>query len=56
MFGSRNNTGATMTPAVAPIMAAKPQPIASMRPTRMPHSRADAGFCAAARMAKPIGV
>ena len=43
-------------PAVAPIAAARPQPIASMRPTGMPHSRADSGFCAAARIASPVGV
>ena len=45
-----------MMPAVAPIAAARPQPIASMRPTRMPQSRAETGFCAAARMAKPVEV
>ena len=45
-----------MMPAVAPIAAGKPQPMASMRPTGMPHSRADAGFCAAARMASPVEV
>ena len=56
MLGSRNRTGATIIPAVAPIAAAKPQPIASMRPTRIPQSRAETGFCAAARMAKPVEV
>jgi hypothetical protein len=43
-----------MMPAVAPIAAARPQPIASMRPTGMPQRRADSGFCAAARIASPV--
>jgi hypothetical protein len=36
--------------------AASPQPSASIQSTRMPTSRAEAGFCAAARMARPSGV
>jgi hypothetical protein len=45
-----------MMPAVAPMAAASPHPIASISPTRIPHSRADAGFCAAARIANPVEV
>ena len=36
--------------------AARPQPSASIQSTRTPASRAEAGFCAAARMASPSGV
>ena len=45
--------GATIMPATAPTRAARPQPMASIHPTRTPHSRLDTGFCAAARMARP---
>ena len=48
--------GATMRPATAPNTAASPQPSASIQLTRMPASRLDTGFCAAARMASPRGV
>ena len=53
MFGSRNTIGATIMPATAPIAAARPQPSASIQPTRIPTSRAERGFCAAARIASP---
>ena len=53
MFGSRKTMGATIIPAVAPIAAASPQPSASIQPTRMPTSRLESGFCAAARIASP---
>ena len=43
-------------PATAPTAAARPQPSASIQPTRMPTRRLDTGFCAAARMARPSGV
>ena len=56
MFGSRKTVGATMIPAIEPIAAASPQPSASVQPTRMPTSRLDTGFCAAARIARPSGV
>ena len=56
MFGSRNTIGATIIPATAPMAAARPHPSASIQPTRMPTSFADAGFCAAARIASPSGV
>ena len=56
MFGSRNTIGATIIPAIAPIAAASPQPSASIQPTRMPTSRLESGFCAAARIASPSGV
>src|SRR5207248_10280120 len=56
MFGSRNTAGATIMPATAPIAPASPQPSASIQPTRMPTSRLDTGFCAAARIASPSGV
>src|SRR6266536_3126907 len=36
---SRNSRGATRMPAVAPTVAASPQPSISMRPTRMPAGR-----------------
>ena len=45
--------GATIIPATAPIRAARPQPSASIQPTRIPTSRLPAGFCAAARSARP---
>ncbi len=45
-----------MQPATAPTAAASPQPSASIQSTLMPASRADVGFCAAARMARPSGV
>ena len=64
--------GLSMPPRTAPIVyldpnmmggvllyafaGARPQPIASIHPTRMPTSRLDTGFCAAARMARPSGV
>src|SRR2546422_925135 len=35
-------------PATAPTAAARPQPSASIQPTRMPTRRLDSGFCAAA--------
>ena len=47
--------GATIIPATAPTSAARPQPSASIQPTRMPTRRLEAGFCAAARMASPSG-
>ena len=53
MLGSRNTIGATIMPATAPTIAARPQPIASIQPTRMPQRRLDTGFWAAARMARP---
>ena len=53
MFGSRKITGATSMPATDPTRAASPQPSASIQPTRMPQSRLEAGFWAAARMASP---
>ena len=56
MFGSRNTTGAISMPAIAPIAAAMPQPSAIIQPTRMPTSRADSGFAAAARIARPSRV
>ena len=56
MFGSRKTVGATIIPAIAPIAAARPQPSASIQPTRMPTSRLETGFCAAARIARPSGV
>ena len=56
MFGSRKTIGATIMPAIAPIAAARPQPSASIQPTRMPTRRLDTGFCAAARIARPSGV
>ena len=56
MLGSRKTIGATIMPATAPMAAARPQPSASIQPTRMPTSRAESGFCAAARMARPSGV
>ena len=56
MFGSRKTVGATMMPAMAPMAPARPQPKASIQPTRMPTSRLLMGFCAAARMARPSGV
>ncbi len=45
-----------MIPAIAPMADARPQPSASIQPTRTPTSRLDTGFCAAARMASPSGV
>src|SRR5204863_525006 len=36
-------------PATAPTEAARPQPRASIQPTRMPTRRLDSGFCAAAQ-------
>ncbi len=56
MFGSRNTTGAINIPATAPIEAAMPQPSAIIQPTRMPTRRADSGFAAAARIARPMRV
>ena len=53
MLGSRNTTGATIMPATAPTVAARPQPMASIQPTRIPHRRLETGFCAAARIASP---
>ena len=38
------------------LAAARPQPIASIQPTRMPTRRLETGFCAAARIASPSGV
>ena len=43
-------------PAMATMAAANPQPAASIHDTRMPTRRAESGFCAAARIANPIGV
>ena len=56
MFGSRYTIGATIMPATAPTAAASPQPSASIQPTRMPTSRLESGFSAAARIARPSGV
>ena len=56
MFGSRYTIGATIIPATAPTAAARPQPSASIQPTRMPTRRLETGFCAAARIARPSGV
>ena len=56
MLGSRNTIGATIMPATAPIAAASPQPSASIEPTRIPTRRAEPGFSAAARIARPSGV
>ena len=56
MLGSRKTAGAIRMPATAPTAAASPQPSASIQSTRMPASRADAGFWAAARIARPSGV
>src|SRR6266581_5680722 len=53
MFGSRKTTGAIIIPATAPSTAAIPQPSANIQPTRMPTSRDDSGFTAAARSASP---
>ena len=53
MFGSRKTTGATIMPATAPKAAASPQPRPSIQLTRMPQSRLETGFWAAARMARP---
>jgi hypothetical protein len=49
----RETSGAAIIPATAPIAAANPQPKADIRPTRMPTSRLDTGFRAAARIANP---
>ena len=54
MLGSRNSSGATSTPDTAPTVAASPQPSASVQPTRMPTSRAEAGLAATARIPRPI--
>jgi hypothetical protein len=43
-------------PAMAPIAAAMPQPSAIIQEVLMPTSRADSGYDAAARMARPIRV
>jgi hypothetical protein len=48
--------GAAIIPATAPMAAANPQPKANIRPTRMPTSRLDTGFRAAARIANPRAV
>src|SRR5258705_5722590 len=56
MFGSRNTIGAIIMPATAPIDAARPQPNASIQETGIPTHRAEAGFSAAARMARPTEV
>ena len=53
MLGSRKTIGAISMPATAPIAADMPQPSAIIQPTRMPTSRADSGFAAAARIASP---
>ena len=53
MLGSRNTIGATMQPAIAPIAAARPQPSASIQPTRTPTRRDEVGLNAAARIASP---
>ena len=43
-FGSSVRTGATIMPATAPKTAARPQPSASIQPTRIPTSRLDTGI------------
>src|SRR5919199_198871 len=48
--------GAAISPATAPSAAARPQPRAIVQLTRMPTSRLDAGFSAAARIARPTFV
>ena len=53
MSGSRNTDGAAIIPAIAPSIAAKPQPSASIQPTRTPISRLAAGLKATARIASP---
>ena len=53
MFGSRKTTGAIIIPATAPSTVAKPQPNASIQPTRTPASRDESGLTAAARSASP---
>src|SRR5918995_2033030 len=56
MLGSRNTVGAAIIPATAPSTAAKPQPIASIQPTRTPSNRLAAGLTADERIASPIVV
>ena len=45
-----------LIPAIDPMAAASPQPSASIQPTRIPTSRLETGFSAAARIASPSGV
>ena len=56
MFGSRRTVGAASIPATAPSIAARPQPIASIHPTRTPTSRLASGLSAEARRARPTFV
>ena len=56
MFGSSRSAGAAMIPETAPTADASPHPSASIQLTRMPSSRLASGWCAAARIASPIGV
>src|SRR5262249_45042305 len=48
--------GAAISPATAPSAAASPQPSAIVQVTRIPVSRLDSGFRAAARIARPTFV
>src|SRR5262249_41465942 len=48
--------GAAISPATAPSAAAKPQPRAIVQVTRIPVSRLDSGFSAAALVARPTFV
>src|SRR5215207_7016021 len=50
MFGSRNTVGAAIIPATAPRTAARPQPSASIQPTRTPTSLLAVGLIADARV------
>src|SRR3954453_10498479 len=45
--------GAANSPAIAPSAVARPQPTAIVQLTRIPASRLDSGFWAAARIARP---
>src|SRR5215213_5776730 len=56
MFGSRNTVGAAIIPATAPRTAARPQPSASIQPTRTPTSLLAVGLIAVARIASPSDV
>src|SRR6266508_5628259 len=53
IVGSRNTAGAAIIPATAPSTAAKPQPSASIQPTRTPSRRLAVGFTADERNARP---
>ena len=56
MFGSRKTFGAVSMPAIAPSIAASPQPRPSIHGTRTPTRRASDGLTAAARSASPTFV